>query len=96
MKISNNDAAGVVRGYLSALARGDESSAASYLSAGLPSEKFMSPAAKVNSVTSTKNSDGSFKVSADIQTPTGEYFETFTVQTGANGLQITDHTAIKP
>lgn len=85
-----------MRGYLSALARGDESSAASYLSAGLPTEKFMSPDAKVTSVTSTKNGDGSFKVSADIQTPTGEYFETFTVQTGSNGLQITDHTAIKP
>lgn len=94
--ISSNDAGGVVRGYLSALVRGDESSAASYLASGLPTESFMSGAAKVVSVNSTKNGDGSFKVSADISTPSGEYFETFTVQSGANGLQITDHTAIKP
>lgn len=94
--ISPNDASGVVHGYLTALARGDESSAASYLASGLPSEKFMTADAKITSIGSTKNSDGSFNVSADVQTASGEYFETFTVRSGANGLQITDHTAIKP
>ena len=56
----------------------------------------MTPASKIASVHSSKNADGTFRVSADIQTPAGEYFETFTVATGANGLQITDRTAIKP
>ncbi|MDP9023768.1 MAG: hypothetical protein M3N13_00145 [Candidatus Eremiobacteraeota bacterium] len=95
-KISTNDATGVVRGYLAALTRGDESSAASYLASGLPNETFMTTAARVVTVNTAKNTDGTFKVSADIQTPTGEYFETFTVATGSNGLQIVDHTAIKP
>ncbi|MDQ2865376.1 MAG: hypothetical protein M3R51_04065 [Candidatus Eremiobacteraeota bacterium] len=94
--ISSNDAAGVVRGYLSALARGDESTAASYLRSGLPSETFMSAAARITSIRSARSGDGTFSVSADIKTSDGEYFENFTVQSGENGLQIIDHTAIKP
>lgn len=89
-------ATGVVHAYLAALARGDESSAASYLMNGLPTEKFMSSAAKITSIASSKNSDGSYKVTADVQAASGEYFETFTVENGPQGLQITDHFAIKP
>jgi pyruvate/2-oxoglutarate dehydrogenase complex dihydrolipoamide acyltransferase (E2) component len=89
-------ASAVVHSYLAALARGDESSAASYLMSGLPTEKFMTPGSRITSVNSAKNSDGSYKVTADVQTPNGEYFETFTVENGPSGLQISDHYAIKP
>lgn len=89
-------ATGVVHSYLSALARGDESSAASYLMSGLPNEKFMGPGAKITSINAVKNDDGTYKVTADIQTQSGEYFETFTVENGPNGMQISDHYAIKP
>ncbi len=89
-------ATAVVHSYLSALARGDESSAASYLMSGLPNEKFMGPGAKITSINAVKNADGTYKVTADIQTQSGEYFETFTVENGPNGMQISDHYAIKP
>ena len=89
-------ATSVVHSYIAALARGDDSSATSYLMTGLPSEKFIGPGAKITSINTTKNDDGSYKVTADIQTQSGEYFETFKVENGPNGMQISDHYAIKP
>ncbi|MDE2481894.1 MAG: hypothetical protein KGN02_06860 [bacterium] len=92
---SADHAAAIVSSYLAALARGQQSLATGYLMRGLPNESFMSAAARVSGVQSTKNADGSFKVTADIATPTGEYFETFKVEPGPQGLQISDHFAIK-
>lgn len=88
-------ATSIVRSYLGALARGDQSSATSYLQSGLPNESFMN-GGKVTSVRATAEDAGRYKVSANIATPGGEYFETFTLEPGPQGLVIVDHTAIKP
>lgn len=88
-------AASIVRSYLGALSRGDQSSATSYLQSGLPNESFMS-GGKVTSVRASAEDAGRYKVSANIATPGGEYFETFTLEPGPQGLVIVDHTAIKP
>jgi hypothetical protein len=84
-----------VRSYLGALARGDRSTAGSYLAQGSPSEAFMAANATVESVRS-EPSGGGYKVMADVKTSAGEYFETFTVAPGPGGLQITEHYWIKP
>lgn len=84
-----------MRSYLAAAARGDESTAAGYLAAGLPNETFLTNAAKIGDVSAARNADGSFKVTAEIAEPGGTYFETFKLVNGANGLQIADHFAIK-
>jgi hypothetical protein len=91
----NDRASSVVRKYLEAVARGDQSTAAGYLTSGLPSETYMSPSAKIQNISSDKNSDGSYKVTADVTTPKGEYFETFRVENGPYGYQISDHYTIK-
>lgn len=89
-------ATAAVRAYLGALARGDESTATSYLSKGLPSETFMNASAHINSIESTKNANGSYTVTADVTTASGEYFSTFTVEHTPFGMQITDHYTIRP
>lgn len=47
---------------------------------------------RVTSVQATPNGDGSFFVTAAMQTPGGAYTENFRVENGPQGLQITDHT----
>lgn len=47
---------------------------------------------RVTSVQATANGDGSFFVSAAMSAPGGSYTENFRVVSGAQGLQITDHT----
>lgn len=89
------DAAAVVRSYLGAIARGDRATATSYLAHGLPSETFMDASSHVESVRSSRLSKQRYKVTADVQTSSGEYFITFTVEPGPGGLQITDHYSIK-
>jgi hypothetical protein len=89
-------AAGVVRSYLGALARGDRVAATAYLAHGAPSENFMDSSARVESIRSANNGDQSYTVTADVQSSSGEYYITFTVQPGPGGLQITDHYSIKP
>jgi len=37
-----------------------------------------------------------YKVTADVQATSGEYYVTFTVEETPGGLQITDHYAIQP
>jgi hypothetical protein len=88
-------ATAVVRAYLGALSRGDQSSATSYLASGLPNETFM-PGAKITSLRTTPVDGGKYRVAADIATSSGEYFETFTLEPGPQGLMIVEHTAIKP
>lgn len=90
-----DQAATIVRSYLGALARGDRATATSYLAHGLPSEGFMDANSRILSVRS-ESSASPYKVSADVQTSTGEYYITFTLQQGTGGLQIIDHYAIKP
>jgi hypothetical protein len=88
-------AADVVRSYLGALARGDRATATSYLARGLPGEVFMDSGARIVSVRSSAVAASEYKVSADVQTGSGEYAVTFTLEPGSGGLQITDHYAIK-
>ena len=90
-----DQAAGIVRSYLGALARGDRATATSYLASGLPGEVFMDSNARVVSVHSTGESASQYKVAADVLTSTGEYYLTFVLVSGPGGLQITDHYAIK-
>ncbi|MBV8154343.1 MAG: hypothetical protein JO029_04485 [Candidatus Eremiobacteraeota bacterium] len=90
-----DQASTVVRSYLGALARGDRATATTYLAHGLPSENFMDASSRILYVRS-QPAGNQYHVSADVQTSTGEYYITFTLQQGTGGLQITDHTAIKP
>lgn len=83
-----------MRSYLGALARGDRATATSYLARGLPGEVFMDPSARIVSVRSTSDA-APYHVSADVETTTGEYYLTFTLEPGQGGLQITDHYSIK-
>jgi hypothetical protein len=92
---TENHASSVVRSYLGALARGDRATAESYLAQGSPSETFMSGEAQIESVRSEPSAAG-YKVTADVKTISGEYYETFTLAPGPGGLQITDHYWIKP
>jgi hypothetical protein len=89
-------AAGLVRSYLQALVRGDRTTAASYLAHGLPSENFVNSGSHIESIRSSSVGMEQYRVTADVQTSTGEYYVTFTVQQGPGGLQITDRYSIKP
>ena len=91
--VSSEHAEAIVRAYVGAVSRGDESTAAGYLAHGLPNESFLSKAAKISSLDASANGGGGFTVTANISTPSGTYYETFTVQSGPYGMQITDHSA---
>ncbi|MBV9233800.1 MAG: hypothetical protein JO030_07145 [Candidatus Eremiobacteraeota bacterium] len=93
---SSSDPAGVVRAYLGALARGDRQTASGYLAHGTPTESFMTPGARIATIRSSSIGAQQYRVTADVQTGSGEYYVTFTVGAGPGGLQITDHYAIKP
>ncbi len=90
-----NEAAGIVRSYLGALARGDRATATSYLASGLPGETFMSPESRVVSVHSVQTTRSQYRVTADVRASTGEYYVTFTLEPGSGGLQIVDHYSIR-
>ncbi len=85
----------MVRAYLGDLSRGDRSGASGYLATGSPNEPFMDSSAKIQSVHADATGRGTYKVGADVQTATGEYYITFTLSPGPGGLQIQDHFAIK-
>jgi len=87
-------AAGIVRSYLGALARGDRATATSYLASGLPGEAFMDSNARVVSVRPSA-AGSQYRVTADVQASSGEYVITFVLQPGPGGLQIIDHYSIK-
>lgn len=55
----------------------------------------MDSSARIESVRSANLGNQQYKVTADVQTTGGEYYITFTVGPGPNGLQITDHYSIK-
>lgn len=56
----------------------------------------MDSSARILSITPEAPSGKQYHVAADVQTANGEYYITFTLQQTSGGLQITDHTAIKP
>jgi hypothetical protein len=89
-------ATSVVRSYLEALEHGDRTTAASYLAHGTPSETFMDSASRIESIRSSSTGPQRYQVTADVQTSSGEYYITFTVEQGPSGLAITDHYSIKP
>jgi hypothetical protein len=91
----NDQAAQIVRSYLGSLARGDRATATTYLAHGLPSEGFMDASSRILSIRPEGSASQQYKVTADVQTSTGEYYITFTLQPGPGGLQITDHYSIK-
>ncbi|MFZ0031835.1 MAG: hypothetical protein WAK84_08175, partial [Candidatus Cybelea sp.] len=89
-------AASLVRSYLGALASGDKTKAASYLARGTPTETFMTSDSHIESIRSANVGAQQYQVTADVQTTSGEYYVTFTVEQGPTGLLITDHYSIKP
>ncbi len=91
----SDQAALIVRSYLGSLERGDRATATTYLAHGLPSETFMDPSSRIISIRPESSANQQYKVTADVQTSTGEYYITFMLQPGLGGLQITDHYAIK-
>jgi hypothetical protein len=92
---SDDRAGALVRSYLEALARGDRTAASSYLASGAPNETFMTPDARIESIRSSSVGPQQYRVTADIQTTSGEYYVTFTVEQNPAGLAITDHFSIK-
>lgn len=92
---TSEHAASIVSAYIGALARGDSSTAAGYLANGLPTESFINPnvTVSVSGMRTSRSSDGSYNVSAQIVTSKGTYFATFTLRMGAYGMQITEHSA---
>jgi len=92
---AENPPVSVVRSYLQALQRGDRATATTYLADGLPTETFVNSQAHIVSIASSSLSAHQYQVNADVQTPTGEYFLTFTVQQDSSGLRITDHSYVK-
>ena len=91
----SDQAASIVRSYLGAIARGDQATATTYLSHGLPNESFIDSSAHILSVRSESKGSQTYRVTADVTTSKGEYYITFTVAPGTGGLQITDHFSIK-
>jgi hypothetical protein len=89
-------ATSVVRAYLDALAHGDRTAAASYLATGTPSETFMNTDSRIESIRSSNVGPQEYRVTADVQTGSGEYYITFTVEQNPSGFEITDHYSIKP
>ncbi len=92
---TSEHAVAIVHAYINALARGDSSTAAGYLASGLPTENFVNPNVSVNvsDLSSSRNDDGSYTVTAQIVTSKGTYVETFTLRSSPLGMQITDHNA---
>jgi hypothetical protein len=86
------EASRIVRAYIESLRDGNPAQASSYLGNGSPDEAFIDSTTRIVSISESANGDGSYKVSADMQTPKGEYYETFIVASG----KILDKTAIKP
>jgi hypothetical protein len=55
----------------------------------------MDSSARIQAVHADATGRGTYKVGADVQTSTGEYYVTFTVVPGPGGPQISEHFAIK-
>lgn len=93
---AGDQATTVVRSYLAAMTQGDREAASAYLATGQPTESFLNSSTAVESVRSEALSGARYRVTADVRSGGTEYYETFMVETGPGGLQITDHYWIKP
>ncbi len=85
-----------MRSYLAAMTQGDREAASAYLASGAPNEAFLNASTAVESVRSEALGGSRYRVMADMRSSGTEYYETFTVEPGPGGLQITDHYWIKP
>jgi len=95
-KPADDRASAIVRAYLVALAGNDRATASTYLARGSPTETFMTENAHIESIRSVRAGPQQYRVGADVQTSSGEYYVTFTVEAGPAGLQISDHYTVKP
>jgi hypothetical protein len=93
---AGDQATTVVRSYLAAMTQGDKEAASAYLATGQPTESFLNSSTAVQSVRSEALSGARYRVTADMRSGGTEYYETFTVESGPGGLQITDRYWIKP
>ena len=84
-----------MRSYLNALANGQDSFATGYLKEGLPTETFVTKGSKITNIQATQTGQGAYNVTALIESTAGTYNESFTVQAGPQGMQITDHVPVK-
>ena len=91
-----DQATSVVRSYLAAMTQGDREAAGAYLASGEPTESFLNGSTAVHYVRSSALGASRYRVTADMRSGGAEYYETFTVEPGPGGLQITDHYWIKP
>lgn len=85
-----------MRSYLAAMTQGDKEAASAYLATGSPTESFVNSSTAIESVRSEALSGSRYRVTADMRSDGAEYYETFTVEPGPGGLQITEHYWIKP
>jgi hypothetical protein len=92
---SADHAQAIVRSYLNALIRGQESFATGYLTSGLATETFVA-GGKITDMDVARNPDDSFRVTASVSSPQGNYALTFRVVKTAIGMQISEHGTAKP
>lgn len=86
-------AAGVVRSYIGALASGRPQAAAAYLANGSPDQdSFVDAGSRIGSISSSRNTNGTYHVDANVVTASGTYAMSFTVS-ATN--RITDHVGVK-
>lgn len=86
-------AANVVRSYIDALRSGRPQAAASYLAGGTPDQdSFVDAGARISSLSSSRNANGTYHVDANVVTASGTYSMSFTVSASN---RITDHVGVK-
>ena len=86
-------AAGVVRSYIAALRNGSPQSAAAYLANGTPDQdSFVDAGARITSLSSSRNPNGTYHVDANVVTASGTYAMSFTISASN---RITDHLGVK-
>jgi outer membrane biosynthesis protein TonB len=93
---ADEGAAWVVRSYVQAVARGDQATAATFLMHGRPTETFISADSRIKSIRSTPLGGSGYTVKIDVRNASGEFYGTFTLEPGASGLQISDHSWTAP
>ncbi|PZR56682.1 MAG: hypothetical protein DLM50_07570 [Candidatus Meridianibacter frigidus] len=96
----SESASNLARTYLTALMRGDRRSAAAALgqspeTSSLDESQFLDSSARITSVHTLPNGDGSYKVESEVTASKGTYFVTMQVSHVGDGYVITDHHAIR-
>lgn len=93
-------ASGVVRRYIDALVRGDESTGYTLLGgsgngATLSEESFLDPSAHITALRAKRIDDSNASVEVDITSAKGSYSANYRVTAGPRGPYITQHDFIK-